>query len=158
MSFSFLPRSDDEIHAIQNRALLSDGIYPFIVKAIESQVSKSNNSMLKLKIGVIDAKGEERNIIDYLLGTDQMIYKLKHFCESIGMEDKYAKGNFEPQDCINRSGKVKIGVQKGAPKPDGDGFYPDKNSVKDYVKGDVEPKKAEKAEKAKDDFNDDIKF
>ncbi len=155
MSFSFNPLSDEQINALQNRDLLADGIYPFTVKSIEQQESKSGNPMLKVRIGVMPKEGEERNIFDYLVSTEQMMFKIKHFCETIGLEDKYTKGNFAPIDCLNRSGKVKIGVQKGGPKPDGSGFFPDKNSVKDYVKLGEEVAKEAKVE---EEFNDDIKF
>lgn len=155
MSFSFNPLSDEQINAIQNRGLLADGVYPFCVKSIEQRHSKSGNPMLQVRIGVLANADDERNIFDYLLATEQMMFKLKHFCESIGLEEKYAKGNFSPADCINRSGRVRIGVQKGGAKEDGSGFYPDKNSVKDYVK--LDEKVAEIA-KVDPDFNDDIKF
>lgn len=155
MSFSFPPLSDEQINEIQNRGLLADGIYPFTVKGVEQQSSKAGNPMLKVRIGVLAEGGDERNIFDYLVAAPEMVFKIKHFCETIGLEDKYLKGNFQPNDCINRSGKVKIGIQKGAAKPDGSGFYPDKNSVKDYIKPGEEI--AEKA-KIDPDLNDDIKF
>ncbi len=151
--FSFNPLSDDQINALQNRGLLADGVYPFTVKAIEQSHSKSGNAMLKVRLGILAAEGDERNIIDYLVATEQMMFKLKHFCEAVGLEDNYAKGNFSPSDCINRSGRVRIGVQKGGAKDDGSGFYPDKNSVKDYVKLELVPKVDDKPP-----FDDDIKF
>lgn len=155
MTFLFNPLSDDQINAFQNRALLPDGIYPFVVKAVEPQVSKSSIPMLKVKIVVVASDTDFRTIFDYLLTTEQMMFKLKHFCEAIGIEDKYNKGGFEPSDCIERSGKVKIGIQKGAAKDDGSGFYPDKNTVKDYMKSEeVNSPKT----KASDEFNDDILF
>lgn len=150
--FEFSPKTDEEIEAIKNQGLLTEGIYPFTVKEVESQVSQSNNPMLKVRLGVLDAKGEERNIIDYLVATDKMMFKLKHFCEAIGIEDKYNSGKFTPKDCLNRSGKAKIGVQKGSMTPDGSGFYPDKNSIKDYLKGVASTPVADVP------FNDDIKF
>jgi uncharacterized protein DUF669 len=153
MSFSFNPLTDEQISAIQNRDLLSDGVYPFTVKNAEQQHSKSGNPMLKITIGVLASENDERNIKDYLLATDQMMFKLKHFCESIGLGDKYAKGTFSETDCIGRSGKVKIGTQKGAKKEDGSGFYSDRNSVKDYVLPDSLQKPL-----IDPDFNDDIKF
>jgi hypothetical protein len=155
MTFLFNPLSDDQINAIQNRTLLADGIYPFVVKNVEQQVSKSSIAMLKVKLVVVAAENDMRVIFDYLLATEQMMFKLKHFCESIGIADKYEKGSFEPSDCIERSGKVKIGVQKGAAKDDGSGFYPDKNSVKDYVKSEGTGTPKEKVPK---EFDDDILF
>lgn len=155
MTFLFNPLSDDQINAIQNRSLLTDGIYPFVVKAVEEQCSKSGILMLKVKLVVVAAENDMRVIFDYLLATEQMMFKLKHFCESIGIGDKYNQGGFEPSDCIERSGRVKIGIQKGAAKDDGSGFYPDKNSVKDYVKSEeVETPK----NKVSNEPDDDILF
>lgn len=156
MSFSFAPKNDEEIHAIQNQGLLPEGVYPFQVKAVEQLVSKTGNSMLKIRLSVLEKDGSSRTIFDYLVATDQMIFKLKHFCEAIGLEDKYSKGCFEPQDCLERSGSAFISVQKGSAKPDGSGNYPDKNQVKDYVKAnEVAKPKAAAVDK---DFDDDIKF
>ncbi len=132
MVFAFSPKSDQEIDAIQNRGLLADGIYPFQVAEIISRTSKSNNPMLEVKLKVRDGN-DVRLITDYLLTSDTMIFKLKHFCEAIGLLPEYEKGQLDPKACLNRSGSVKIGTQKGNPKPDG-GFYPDKNNVKDYAK------------------------
>lgn len=153
--FSFNPLTDEQINAVQNRDLLIEDIYPFIVKSMEQQHSKSGNEMLKVRLGVMDTKGDTRYIFDYLLATDQMIYKLKHFCESIGLAAKYAEGKFYPQDCIGLMGKVKIGIQKGAIKEDGTGSYPDKNSVKDYIKAE---EKIVSVAKIETDLNDDINF
>lgn len=154
MSFAFNPLTDEEINVLQNRHLLPDGIYHFFVKNIEQQQSRVGNPMLKVTLGVVAKPGDQRNIIDFLLTTEQMMFKLKHFCESIGLSEQYAQGKFELNDCINRSGKVKIGVQKGAAKDDGSGFFPDKNCVKDYVKPEnVMPKVVTPAFK-----DDDISF
>lgn len=154
MSFSFSPKSDSEIEAIQNRALLPDGMYPFVVKEYEQKISKSGNEMLQVRLAIMDKDGSQRNLTDYLVATDQMMFKLKHFCETIGFEKEYEKGNFEPSKCIGRSGKALIGIQKGSAKQDGTGSYPDKNSIKDYVKS--EEKKSKVA--IDPDLNDDIKF
>jgi hypothetical protein len=153
--FSFNPLTDEQISAVQNRDLLQEGVYPFIVKSMEQQHSKSGNEMLKVRLAVMDPKGDERHIFDYLLATDQMMFKLKHFCESIGLAAKYAEGKFYPGDCIGLSGKVRIGIQKGMPKVDGSGAFPDKNSVKDYIKAEevvVKPAVAASS------FDDDINF
>lgn len=152
MTFLFNPLSDEQINAIQNRALLTDGIYPFVVKSVEEQCSKSGILMLKVRLAVVASEHDIRTIIDYLLATEQMMFKLKHFCETIGIADKYEKGGFEPSDCINRSGKVKIGIQKGAAKDDGSGFYPDKNTVKDYVKSDEISSPKAKSDEPDDDI------
>jgi hypothetical protein len=148
--FSFDSKTDEQIADIQNRKLLTDGIYPFIVKTYEPRISKTGNSMLEIMVGVLDSEGNERNIKDFLLATDTMIFKLKHFCEAIGMHKEYAAGRFDPAKCLGRTGKCVIGLQKGNEKPDGTGYYPDRNSIKDYVKAEMVEDKPP--------FDDDIKF
>jgi hypothetical protein len=148
--FLFNPKTDEEIHAIQNQGLMADGIYSFRVKAVTTSQSKSGNNMLEVVLGVMDNDSNERNIRDYLVATDKMIFKTKHFCEAIGFEKEYASGKFDPMKCIDRSGKLVIATQKGGAKDDGSGYYPDKNIVRDYVKS--EPIAAN------DFLNDDIKF
>lgn len=149
MSFSFRPRTNEEIAVLRNN-LLQPGEYPFIVKDIKPMVSKQMNPMMQVTLEVLSPAGSRHIIIDYLLDTDKMCYKIKHFLESIGLEDKYQKGHINFAECFNRAGKVDIAIQKGQPKPDGSGDYPDKNTVKDYIK-------LVRVE-AKDDFNDEIKF
>jgi hypothetical protein len=63
-----------------------------------------------------------------------MIFKIKHFCEAIGLEEDYTNGALNLQKMIGRSGQLKLGIQKGKKKDDSDDFYPDKNNVKDYIK------------------------
>jgi hypothetical protein len=153
--FSFTPRTDVEIHEFQNKKLLPEGIYPFIVKEIEPGVSEAGNPMLIVRLGIMDNNGEERNIMDYLLATDGWIYKLKHFCESIGFEREYNEGKLDPLKAIHRSGLVKLVIKKGDMKSDGT-FFKDSNSVKDYLKGD--PSVQKKPVEIAPSLNDDIAF
>jgi hypothetical protein len=141
MSFSFTPLSDDQINAQSESFLLPEGDYPFEVKEAAHQYSANGNAMIKLRIKV----NEDRHLFDYLVATEKMMFKLKHFCESVGMSEEYKKGNFLVNGCIGRMGKVRIGIEKGKAKADGSGFYSPKNTVKDYV---VDPQNAP-------DFKDD---
>lgn len=136
MSFLFTPLSDEQIRKLQNPGLIAEGIYSFIVREAEQTHSKTGSQMLKLRLGVFDANKAEHSILDWLVITDQMMFKLKSFCEAVGLLDKYEAGIIGAVDCLNRQGRVKIGVQKGNPKDDGSGFFPDKNTVKAYLKPD----------------------
>lgn len=151
--FSFKPLSDEEINAINNRDLLPDGLYPFSVKSAELHHSEQGNVSFKVTLLVYYAeKNEKRYVTDYLSTSEVMMFKLKHFCESIGIENKYKEGNISGIDCIDREGVVKIGTQKGGAKKDGTGFYNDKNVVKDYCLSSASSKPLNK------EFNDEISF
>lgn len=147
MSFSFNPLSDEQIIALSNQNLLPDGDYDFEVVNAVSSYSDAGNAMIKVTLSVKCGK-EARIITDYLVASEKMMFKLKHFCESIGLENEYKSGNFLVSGCITRVGRAKIVLEKGKPRKDGDGFYQDKNAVKDYIV----------LLKVVEDFNDDIKF
>ncbi len=153
--FTFPVLSDDEI---KNMNLLPEGMYQFKVHGVESStadgkqlVSKSGNQMIKITLKVLDATGRERLITDYLVALESMVFKIKHFCESLGLD--YNKGSFQPNACLGMKGKLQLVIQKGKKKDNSEEYYSDKNSVKDYVpkeNADSKPKDA------KDEFNDDI--
>lgn len=155
MSFQFQPKNDDQINAYQNRGLLPEGAYVFTVLAAEYGTSKSGNAMLKLKLTIHEQDGSKRSIFDNLMAMESMIYKTKHFCDATGLEAKYTAGSFTAEDCIGRSGLAKIGIQKGNAKEDGSGFYPDKNTIKDYIKPEMA---MAPAQSIPSDINKDIKF
>jgi hypothetical protein len=147
-SFQFTPKTDAELEALKNSHLLADGIYNFTVREVEQKISQTGNPMLKVTLGVTDSDNI-RTIVDYLVSTEKMMFKLKHFCEALGLEKEYLAGSFDPDQCLDLTGSVHVSVQKGNLRPDGTGFYPDKNIARDYLK----PIKSVTAE-----FNDDIKF
>ena len=107
------------------------GIYPFEVSEAIDKKSKSGNDMIELKLKIWDQLGHERQCFDYLL--ESMAHKLRHFCEVGGLIDKYDSGDLQAVNCIGKSGHLELVIQVGKPKPEG-GYYPDKNSVKDYIK------------------------
>lgn len=133
--FSFKALSEEQIQEERNKArgLMPVGTYPFQVKNIEAQISNSNNPMLKVTL-LFKYEGSERIVVDYLLTTTKMIFKLKHFLESIGLGAQYESETVHPEMCKFKTGQAMIDIEKGGAKPDGSGYYPDKNKVKDYVK------------------------
>ena len=154
--FEFVSKSDEEIQEIQNRDLLPKGTYAFIVKEIKEGQSKKGDPMLTVRLSVIDNENRARNIFDYLVCTEKMMFKFKHFCEALGLEEDYKNNKLDTLKCIDRSGLCKVDIQKGGMKEDGSGFYPDKNSVQDYIKESIAKPSTEV--KSETDFNDDISF
>lgn len=123
--FSFTPKTEEELNA---NNLLTPGIANFEVVQAMQKVSKSGNSMIEMKLRIWDRNGKEKIIHDYLVDIPSMSYKIKHFCDSTEMSDKYEQGCFSDVDCIGKTGKLKIIISK-----DKTGGYPDKNSVADYL-------------------------
>ena len=141
------PKTEEELNTM---TLIQPGVYNFQVIDAKDKISKKGHEMIELKLTVWDNEGRERIVFDYLL--DAMAHKVRHFAECTGLIDKYNLGTIMADDCINKSGKIDLIIQDGQPKPEG-GFYPDKNSVKDYVKSGVAA--AAKAQPPQEAFHDD---
>jgi hypothetical protein len=137
--FQFTPKKDEDF-------MLAVGDANYTVLKATQKESKSGNPMIELQLQVWDKNGKEGVIYDYLLNIPSMEHKIKHFCESCGLEDKYNQGCFEDSDCEGKSGKLILFIQK-----DKHGVHPDKAAVKDYLKVDA-------SNAAKVPFNDDIPF
>lgn len=139
----FAPKTEQELQVM---TLLEPGAYQFQVSTATNERSKSGNEMIKLTLNIWDKKGNAHFIYDYLL--EAMATKLRHFCESTGLIDKYEIGEINPIDCMNRQGYVDLIIQEGKIKNNGE-RYPNRNVVKDYIK---------KSDTQSDDLNDDIPF
>jgi hypothetical protein len=161
MSFSFPVMTEEEIQALN---LVDEGIYDFEVVKATQKTSKSGNQMIELQLAIWDDKGKNHIVFDYLVSITSMIYKIKHFCDTVGLTAEYQSGNFDVMQCEGRRGKVHIIVQAGQPNPNG-GMYSDKNAVRDYViddKGNVKiDLSGKKSPEPKDEpslVDDDIPF
>ncbi len=130
MSFTFPVLTEEEINAAN---LIDPGIYNFTITKATQKTSNAGNPMIELQLKVWDINGKEHPVFDYLVATKATSYKIKHFCDAVGLEAAYLAGTFQPEDCENLSGKVEIIIQDGQMKKDGSGFYSSKNAVKDYL-------------------------
>lgn len=155
MSFSFPPMTEDELQALN---MVDDGIYDFEVVKATQKTSKSGNQMIELQLLVWDKSGKAHTVFDYLVSITSMVYKIKHFCDTVGLDKEYLAGNFDVMQCDGRRGKAHIIVQAGQPNSNG-GMYPDKNAVRDYVMTDAGAVKVDlsgsKSPEPKDQLSDD---
>lgn len=141
--------------------LLEDGDYDAVVKAANRSLSRSNNIMADMIVAVFDKEGNTHDIRDFLVFTEKMLWKLKHFCDSSGQEQLYLDEKFTPEHAANQHIRVRVRTQHGNEipldklngKPIGS-RYPDKNVIDDYLVG-----KSNVIGKPKDEFIDsDIPF
>lgn len=123
----FTPKTEEEL---QMSTLIEEGTYNYQVLDAKESLSKAGHEMIELKLMIWDKESKERVMFDYLL--EAMGHKLRHFCDSHGMLDKYNAGLLSSTDCWGKQGNVHVIVQQGKPNPAG-GTYPSRNSVKDYV-------------------------
>lgn len=130
----FLPKKDEELNSYD---VFPKGEYDFTIITASNETSKAGNSMIKLELDIYASSGKKSRVFDYLLET--IAYKLKHFCQAVGLHEEYDAGDIVADMCFNRSGRCIIGIQS-----DKTGEYSDKNIVRDYCK----------TEKKVDDINE----
>lgn len=148
MTYIYEPISREESE-IKTFELLDPGIYDFKVYEAKSKISRSGNEMIELKLKIINENKQEIIILDYLLFSSNMSWKLRHFADAIGLTKEYEKKEFHERLCLNKCGKADIIIQHGSDRPNG-GYYSDKNAVRDYVmtdKGALKYHSKEKVEK-----------
>ncbi len=165
MSYDFIPMTEEEINKAN---LVENGVYDFEVVNCERQISRAGNPMAKLTISFWDKDGRNHAIYDYLVFSTVglNIRKVKHFCDTVGLQDKYKLGQI-PEELIGYSGKASISVQEGKEipsdklngKPHGS-KYPDKNVVDDYISSNITPSSLQPLQQPKQDefINDAIPF
>lgn len=132
----FQPKTREEL---DSELLIEPGTYKFQVMKANDAYSKAGNEMIKLELKIWDNNGHERIVFDYLL--EAMGHKLRHFCESCEVLDKYESGELRAFDLPGRTGQLVLLKESERPNPQG-GYFPAKNSVKDYVGHSVNGKPA----------------
>ena len=135
----FKPKTDEEIQA---EGLWPEGKYGFEIidqvsfgdNILETKdtVSKSGNDMIQIVVRVYNDNGQQTHVIDYLL--EAFSKKLKGAAYACGLGSQYESGQLEARDFIGKQGNLYLGIQKGRPKDDGSGNYPDRNTVTEYAR------------------------
>lgn len=123
--FDEKPREKIDFHR-----LIDEGSYHFKVIKAADQISKnSGNKMIALTLLLTIPDGTKHMVFDYLL--EKYPKKIKSFCDSVGISEKYSTGKLYPEDCLQKEGFVEIKIGKAEEKENGE-FYPEKNEVKYY--------------------------
>lgn len=135
----FNPLTEDELTtqsgSNQKSFLFEPGDYTFEIIGADDHISKAGNESIKLRLSIFDHTGTEHYIFDYL--SPNSMYKLHQFCKSVGLIEQYKKGELSTIFCLGKSGKARIGLEKGKPKNDGsDTFYDDRMVIKKYIESD----------------------
>lgn len=124
------------------------GIYDFEVTDAEEKESSKGNDMIELKVKLFDAEGRSFWLYDYLVASEGMAYKVRHFAAATDMLPQYEKGDLKAIDCVGKTGRCQLGVEPAKNN------YPAKNKITDYVpnvQGRLAPLIASKAPEEMDD-------
>lgn len=164
MSFRYNPITAEQAEESRSYPLLKAGEYKFVVSKAEFKTSKALNPMIELTL-LIHVDGQEYKVFDYLIASETMEWKTRHFCDACGLLDFYQQGQFNEKTAHRKIGYAYIGLEEERPKNDGSGgVWKAKNKVEDYVKqGESKLKgsltRSIQPDKSENDFNDsDIPF
>jgi len=125
----FQPMDEKEISEAN---LWPVGEYDFQIFDASDEVSKAGNEMIKLTVDLFNDQGERRRVFDYLIASNNGMFKVLSFADAVGLREEYDRGDLQTVDIHQRTGRCKVGVQK-----DKTGQYPDKNGIMNYIKADA---------------------
>ena len=128
----FTPKEDSEIKTF---GLLPEGPANFVVAEAMEKYSKGGNEMIEMDLTC--SSGTLTNTVKFYM-LEKMAHTHKHFHRATGMMDKYQSGETTADDCVGKTGKVVLGIEKGKQKDDGSYFY-DKNVVVDFLWDESKP-------------------
>lgn len=148
--FDYDPMTEEQI----DKFGLLEGQFKFRTLQSDSGFSQKGAPQITLKLQVKDAEGKPVIMTAYLSNNSQfMLRRLRHFCRATGLMAEYESKKISADLFLGTEGIVELGIEKGAPKTDGPGFYPDKTVILDFV-GEGDGKKVG----ADQMFNDAIPF
>jgi len=119
----FTPMSEEDA-----QGCFPKGEYDALVTKALDKVSKSSgNEMIELELTVYGPGGKERLVRDWLVNTDGGQAKIQRFCRAVDKWETYLAGELTSATCLDANVCVKLAVEEG------DGQYPPKNTVRDYL-------------------------
>ncbi len=163
MSFRYNPVSAEQADESRSYPLLKEGEYKFYVSKAEFGTSKSGNARIEVTL-LIHHEGKEYKVFDYLIASESMEWKTRHFCDTCGLLDRYEAGSFNEHLAEKKTGRAYISLEPERPKTDGSGgVWKANNKVDDYVKvgGSSKPtnfKPSQLSQPPNDFINDDVPF
>lgn len=112
----------------QTRNIVEPGEYDFeVIQATDTVSKEKKNEMIRLLLKVYTKEGET-TVFDYLVATEKGYWKIKQFCQAVGLLAKYEAKELNSYDCVNKTGRLELGISK-----DKNNLYSDQNSVKRYI-------------------------
>lgn len=157
MNWDYEVLNEDQAMA-QRFQLLPDGEYDAYVESFEPKISSSGNQYVNLLLNIFDNNGKPHPVFDIQMTLPSMVWKMRHFCYSAGLEESFEAKKYHPSMSVGKKVRVFLRTKKGDEipfnklngKPVGS-KYPDKNVIDDYLVGN----KIVPIDTKKEDFFDD---
>lgn len=142
--FKFNPISAEE--SLRMQQPFPEGEYEFVADICEQKMSQGGNNMIIAHITIYSPNGKSLSLKDYMLPEhEQMRYRWRQFCESVGLTSQYESGEINLDSIRGMHGRCMIKHEK---EQNGERMF---CKVKSYLKP---------SENKTEDhpFNDDIAF
>ena len=103
-----MPRFNKDDYEERAPMQVAAGDYPFCVVGATERLSKAGNEMINLEMQ-FDVGGEKpMTCYESLVFTPKAVFKIKQFCDAVGLQDKWESENLEADDCIGAEGKARL--------------------------------------------------
>lgn len=124
----------EEADANASGPVWKSGTYDFEIHDASEEISKAGNEQIKLTVWIFDSNGERKTCFDYLGAAANVQWKVRQFAASVGLISQYESGELDVNEIVDRTGKLKLGIQKSAE-------YGDQNKVIAYLEAEDQPTK-----------------
>jgi hypothetical protein len=132
--FAYVPVED------LNRRLSAGPAAFEVTKALEAS-SKKGDPMLEIKLDIIDQYGTKKEMTEYLLGTEKMMWKLHAFLRAIKREHLYTpEGTIDPDMLLGGVGDCELDEKTEE--------YQGRETKKTIIKSYIDPNAGVSAEEA----------
>ena len=138
MSLAYNLWTEEEV---ENRNVLPDGDYKFLINDIISKKTKGGldkegnekpiRDMVEIDISIM-YNGQQRNIKDWIVFMREMDWKFRHLADTTGLISLYESRQLDCVHLKNKGGTLKLGSKDMIMQ---DGTSKKINYVKDYIKG-----------------------
>lgn len=108
MPLEFKPKTEEELKDILN---FPEGGYRFVVVNAEDVIGRNNEPAIRVTMRIYDAENKFIRLTEYLKASS--LFRLLHFCQSIGMENQYKNGKLDKEQIIGKEGYAYIVVENG---------------------------------------------
>lgn len=122
------------------RKALPEGEYDFEVIDAENVVFDDDGNLhdqIRLKCKVF---GDDESIITSCWVGYPKLWKLKQFCDAVGLGGEFEKGEISPDECVGKAGRALLGIWK------------ERNTFRKFLPDDQKPKKPKADKKAATKF------
>ena len=87
---------------------VDDGDYPFAIINATETLSKAGNEMINLEIQVDVGAEKPMTVYDRLVFTTKALFRIKDFCDGVGLGEQWEGGMLDAEDCLGIEGTAHL--------------------------------------------------